>query len=802
MGDSIVSIPIDNEEDYKKAIDQIVVYQEDNSLIKCVTYSENDNSITRWIIENDSQQKPKSACVKLNIRNIILDSFVLNDKFLLYCYNSSEYNNVKYDRIARIDLEDLKDLQDLEDLKKKGKVRLIELKNAKNFRRNSMRVFSDGSVILVSLDNELKVYKIYKCFIKQKDDLTPIYEIEIPECLKEYSVNCFVYQTKLLLYCEYQMTLWNLKKDEITIEKRFFFDHDTPKIGTPKVDTSINVVINKEQTLLALSLSRVNEEGYKCLPLEFVTLQNGTEGLIITADSNDDKKLYLFLDPFFPSGAIKIIDFKENHIIITKSNRILSIGENNVEIKDGLDEDTFQQIFSKTDVKEVPQNFDFDDFLKNVDKHMEENKYKKHVEEHMEQLKHENKYKEHEEEYKKFLNIINDWVKFSKSYLKMLETAIQKKYNFVTESIFDKIFKYAENYSNMSLLSSIDLNLFDLNYYEHSKLVKKFILRTSLALDPVCSSVMNSTSPYESYSKDIYIKYSPSPNLFIKLVGIKESLKPLEETPSIRFIVPFSLICKYRVVEFLQMKWNPRDYFNDLWNLFDIGAYSLPIVTTLYWYIFKYGDVEAFYITNGMNPVFVESSANVFVGFTNSLLSMYLILLGTTDSLASNTYNSPIVAFFLFLFTFIVVIYLNNLFVGLLNLAIEIYNKNEKFLLQKAKIIAENEQIIMKTIKFRMIISGKMPTNQLKNMFENTNWLENMFENTNWIYIDIPENEVRELIRAIDSNDTKFQHDALYISKNLRNLLDISEPFQLERIQQQIIDLQKKLNELNEKISS
>ena len=38
------------------------------------------------------------------------------------------------------------------------------------------------------------------------------------------------------------------------------------------------------------------------------------------------------------------------------------------------------------------------------------------------------------------------------------------------------------------------------------------------------------------------------------------------------------------------------------------------------------------------------------------------------------------------LFTFFTVIYLMNLFIGLLNIAIEDYNKYEEFLLQKAKV--------------------------------------------------------------------------------------------------------------------
>jgi hypothetical protein len=43
--------------------------------------------------------------------------------------------------------------------------------------------------------------------------------------------------------------------------------------------------------------------------------------------------------------------------------------------------------------------------------------------------------------------------------------------------------------------------------------------------------------------------------------------------------------------------------------------------------------------------------------------------------------------FLLVAFTFFTVIYLMNLFIGLLNIAIADYNKEEEFLLQKAQVI-------------------------------------------------------------------------------------------------------------------
>jgi len=63
------------------------------------------------------------------------------------------------------------------------------------------------------------------------------------------------------------------------------------------------------------------------------------------------------------------------------------------------------------------------------------------------------------------------------------------------------------------------------------------------------------------------------------------------------------------------------------------------------------------------------------------------IFIGDSGSLSSWTYREdPTMTFLLFAFTFTTVIYLMNLFIGLLNMAIEDYNKHEEFLLLKAQV--------------------------------------------------------------------------------------------------------------------
>ena len=81
-------------------------------------------------------------------------------------------------------------------------------------------------------------------------------------------------------------------------------------------------------------------------PIEFVTLKDGSEGLIVY-DRNEKK--YKFLDPFLPSDAIDITNIIDSHkkIVITKSSKKLSIVDNNVHVTNGLNENTFQQMFKQ-----------------------------------------------------------------------------------------------------------------------------------------------------------------------------------------------------------------------------------------------------------------------------------------------------------------------------------------------------------------------------------------------------------------------------------------------------------------------
>ncbi|PKY30391.1 hypothetical protein RhiirB3_486260 [Rhizophagus irregularis] len=307
--------------------------------------------------------------------------------------------------------------------------------------------------------------------------------------------------------------------------------------------------------------------------------------------------------------------------------------------------------------------------------------------------------------------------------------------------------------------------------------------------------------------------------------------------------------------EIRQCLWRPNKFFTDLWNLFDVGAHSLPIIISLFWFInknpphwlmaisfillsFKFllffriissfgkyfaiiigvaktvfpflvvlffiilGFAQAFFIilrsievnddndpqnlvtkydfvnsdgtiNNIIQPS--DSNTNLFNWFPTSLLAVYKMLTGDSGSLSSWTFReNPTMTFLLVAFTFFTVIYLMNLFIGLLNIAIADYNKEEEFLLQKAQIIAEIELFYM------------LPSQRR----DNKEWFPD------WIYYDMPVSEVRKLINAIDNNKADFNYPP-FIGNELRSLVAIKDKYREEKLNETKNEL---INELKKHI--
>ncbi|UZO06890.1 uncharacterized protein OCT59_027195 [Rhizophagus irregularis] len=87
-----------------------------------------------------------------------------------------------------------------------------------------------------------------------------------------------------------------------------------------------------------------------------------------------------------------------------------------------------------------------------------------------------------------------------------------------------------------------------------------------------------------------------------------------------------------------------------------------------------------------------DGNTNMFIDIKTSLFAIYLFLIGDSSALSNWTYTeNPSIAVLIVLFSLLVVVYLMNLLIGLLNNAIEEDNNRVSYLMQKAEILAEIE---------------------------------------------------------------------------------------------------------------
>jgi len=99
-----------------------------------------------------------------------------------------------------------------------------------------------------------------------------------------------------------------------------------------------------------------------------------------------------------------------------------------------------------------------------------------------------------------------------------------------------------------------------------------------------------------------------------------------------------------------------------------------------------------------INPKFAliqvpEENTNLFASFHTSLMATYLFLTGDSSSLTqwAPTAENTLMIILMSLFSFLVVIYLMNLLIGVLNTAIEKDRDRASYLVNKAEILAEIE---------------------------------------------------------------------------------------------------------------
>ncbi|CAJ0908757.1 11747_t:CDS:2 [Entrophospora sp. SA101] len=148
-----------------------------------------------------------------------------------------------------------------------------------------------------------------------------------------------------------------------------------------------------------------------------------------------------------------------------------------------------------------------------------------------------------------------------------------------------------------------------------------------------------------------------------------------------------------------------------------------------------------------------DSNINMFARFDSSMLAMYNFLTGDSGAFGSwQLQDEPYLAILFIAFSFIVVVYLMNLFIGLLSNQIEKYDINEAFLAQKAKIIRDIELFYL-----------------LPNQRRWREWFPDI------LCYHAPVKDVQRRIREVDSSqeDPEFLP---FISERLRKLTDMPKP--------------------------
>ncbi|GBC32083.2 hypothetical protein GLOIN_2v1874127 [Rhizophagus irregularis DAOM 181602=DAOM 197198] len=176
-----------------------------------------------------------------------------------------------------------------------------------------------------------------------------------------------------------------------------------------------------------------------------------------------------------------------------------------------------------------------------------------------------------------------------------------------------------------------------------------------------------------------------------------------------------------------------------------------------------------------MNSFFIQKpdeNTNMFIDFRTSLLAMYNFLTGDSSALSNWPFlNNQSLVILIVLFSLLVVVYLMNLFIGLLNMAINKDDDRVSYLKQKAEILAEIELFYL-----------------LPNQRRWNSW----FPEVIYYYanVDKAREEIKRLIKNGEWTDSFPE-----MRKNLFEKLDI--PDNVEKIDKIDADLQKVLKILN-----
>ncbi|EXX59775.1 hypothetical protein RirG_186070 [Rhizophagus irregularis DAOM 197198w] len=171
---------------------------------------------------------------------------------------------------------------------------------------------------------------------------------------------------------------------------------------------------------------------------------------------------------------------------------------------------------------------------------------------------------------------------------------------------------------------------------------------------------------------------------------------------------------------------------NNPWNL-----------VSAYYRVFENGTID-------YNPYMIQppnGNTNMFANYKTALLATYLFLTGDSSALSNWSYvDNPSLAIMFVLFSLFISIYIMNLFIGLINNAIQKADNRVSYLIYKAEILAEIELFYLLPYQRRW----------------NTWFLKYYYAN-----VDIVREKVKEMIREGEWNTDEFSEMKQNLLKNL-----------------------------------
>ncbi|GET02375.1 hypothetical protein GLOIN_2v1790296 [Rhizophagus clarus] len=223
-------------------------------------------------------------------------------------------------------------------------------------------------------------------------------------------------------------------------------------------------------------------------------------------------------------------------------------------------------------------------------------------------------------------------------------------------------------------------------------------------------------------------------------------------------------------------------------------------IATIYRQVFENGTFDP----NSYMIQQPDGNTNMFVNFRTALFAMYLFLTGDSSVLTNWPYlDNPALAIMIVLFSFLIVVYLMNLFIGLLNMAIEKDNNRVSYLIQKAEILAEIELFYLLPHQRRWSSWFPEVIHYHANVDKTREKIKEMMEKSDWNYWYT--DEIREMkinllkklnIQPVDETSLqeslkKVQDKQEISEKSIRQLLEEKQEKSEKSIHQLLAEIHK-----------